>query len=62
MREPGFYWVMNEGRFEVWEWNGQSWWQPGVEGEWDAERDFPSIVRVISERIPEPTWTPSAER
>jgi len=47
-REPGFYWVYYDGwttkRWEVWEWDGKDWREPGNEQQ-------QSEPRIIGDRI-----------
>lgn len=55
MRDPGFYWVLNEGGPEepfwiVAEWWDGHWFSPGVE---DPERDA-NFVKIDERRIIRP--------
>lgn len=40
MREPGFYWVRYEGKWEPAEWDGSRWWLINMDCPWtDAVMD-----------------------
>ena len=48
MRSEGFYWVLTDGKWSVWEWCAELWWCTGSEVE---IREEPA--RAIRIRAPE---------
>lgn len=45
MREPGFYWVNQYGKWIVAEWQNTRWWicGCGLDDDWYDDSDFESI-------------------
>lgn len=55
-REPGFYWLRDNGEWTPGQWEAGSWWIPGSDLRWQ-DADFEEIGAPISEPPPrEATW------